>query len=252
MNKIFDLHGKTAIITGASSGLGVQFARCLSSAGARVILAARSLDKLEALSNEIDNTRAIKMDIANKKSVQECFAELEKLGEKINICINNAGIFKDTPIFSEDPDCDFESVMQTNVMGTWYVTKAVANHMKNNNIHGSIINIGSVNGDSYLKPERSGYAISKAAIMHMTKALVRELSPNIRINCISPGPFHTPATRYKISNPELKTNLEASIPLGFFAEPQDLDGIILYLASNEASRYVTGSTFTIDGGVSCV
>jgi len=251
MTTLFDLQGKTAIITGASSGLGEQFACSLSAAGARVILAARRIDKLNALAAELNNARAIQMDVSDKQSVKSCFAELEQAGEKIDICVNNAGIFKATPVFEEDHQNDFESVMQTNVMGVWYVTKATANHMKNHGIHGSIINISSVNGANYLQANRVGYCASKTAVIQMTKALVGELSPNkIRVNCIVPGPFHTPATAYKVSTPELRKTLEASIPLGFFAEPSDLDGLMLYLASNNASKYVTGSTFTIDGGIS--
>lgn len=251
MTTLFDLHGKTAIITGASSGLGEQFARVLNSSGARVILAARSIDKLRALAEELNNAVTIQMDVSDKQSVKSCFAELEQAGEKIDICINNAGIFKATPVFEDDMENDFEAVMQTNVMGVWYVIKAAAIHMKNHSIYGSIVNISSVNGANYLQAYRSGYCSSKASVIQMTKALVGELSTHkIRINCIVPGPFHTPATAYKISTPELKESLEVSIPLGFFAEPTDLDGLILYLASNNASKYVTGSTFTIDGGMS--
>lgn len=249
--QLFDLKGKTALITGASIGLGEQFAHSLSAAGARVILAARRIDKLNDLAANLGNAKAIQMDVSDKQSVKSCFAELEKAGERIDICVNNAGIFKATPVFEEDHQNDFESVMQTNVMGVWYVTKATANHMKNHGIHGSIINISSVNGANYLQANRVGYCASKTAVIQMTKALVGELSPNkIRVNCIVPGPFHTPATAYKVSTPELRKTLEASIPLGFFAEPSDLDGLMLYLASNNASKYVTGSTFTIDGGIS--
>ena len=126
--QLFDLKDKTALITGASSGLGEKFARCLSCAGARVILAARRINKLKTLAAELNNARAIQMDVSDKQSVKSCFAELEQAGEKIDICVNNAGIFKATPVFEEDHQNDFESVMQTNVMGVWYVAKAAANH----------------------------------------------------------------------------------------------------------------------------
>jgi NAD(P)-dependent dehydrogenase (short-subunit alcohol dehydrogenase family) len=249
--QLFDLKGKTALVTGASSGLGERFTRCLSDAGARVLLAARGIDKLNELAVELGNAKAIEMDVADKNSVQKCFSKLYDSEEQIDICINNAGIFKPTPVFEEDPQDDFESVMQTNVMGVWYVAKAAANHMKRRGTHGSIINISSVNGANYLQANRVGYCASKAAVIQMAKALVGELSPHqIRVNCIVPGPFHTPATNYKVATPALRENLEASIPLGFFAEPSDLDGLVLYLASNQASRYVTGSIITIDGGIS--
>lgn len=248
---LFDLTGKTALVTGASSGIGENTARCLSQAGARVILVARRLDKLQSLANELGNALAIQMDVADKKSVDLAFKEIERSGEKIDICINNAGIFKPTPVFEEEHTTAFEDVFQTNTMGVWYVTKYVANHMKKHQIQGAIINIGSVNGANYLHSMRSAYCASKAAVAHMTKALVGELSTQrIRINCIIPGPFHTPATEYKIKTPELKKKLIEQIPVGYFAKPNDLDGAILYLASNKASAYVTGSCLTVDGGVS--
>ena len=243
--QLSDLTGKTALITGASSGLGEQFARCLSGAGARVILAARRVDKLESLSKELKNSRAIQMDMADKQSVKNCFVELEQAGEKIDICVNNAGIAVLTPIFEEDDNNNFESTIQTNLMGVWYVTKAAATHMKNNDIHGSIINIGSVNGDAIPAKNGAAYCISKAAVIHLTKTLVGELSPHkIRINCISPGWFRTP-----MNGPDVEQIIPL-IPYGDIAEPNDLDGLILYIASNNASKYVTGASFTIDGGMS--
>lgn len=249
--KLFDLTGKTALITGASSGLGEQFARCLSDAGARIILAARSQDKLQALAKKLGNAVALTMDVSDQVSILNGFNQLDRDREKIDICINNAGIFKATPIFEEELSNEFEALLQTNVMSVWHITKAVANRMKNDGIPGSIINIGSVNGGNYLQAKRAGYCASKAAIPQMTKALVGELSPyNIRINCIIPGPFHTPATDYKVKTEALRKELESLIPLGFFAHPSDLDGTILYLASNQASRYVTGSCITVDGGIS--
>ncbi|MDX1924292.1 MAG: SDR family oxidoreductase [Rickettsiaceae bacterium] len=251
MTQLFDLHGKTAIIIGASSGLGEQFARCLSAAGSRVILAARRIDKLKDLAADLNNTRAIQIDASDKQSVKACFAQLENDGEKIDICVNSAGIAALTPIFEEDDQNNFEAIVQTNLIGVWYVTKAVANHMKSRRIHGSIINIASVNGQNKLREGLSAYASSKAAVIQMTKALVGELSPyKIRINCISPGLFHTPLTDYKLNTSEQKEAMKKIIPLGFVATPKDLDGLLLLLASNAHSSYITGTCITVDGGVS--
>lgn len=233
------------MITGTSSGLGEQFVRTLSDAGSRIILASRRKEKNELLSAELGNAKAIFMDVSDKESVALAFAELEKEGEKIDICVNNAGIGALTPIFDEDHKDDFESIIQTNLMGVWYVTKAVANHMKHHDIPGSIINIGSINGEAIPVKGGAAYSVSKAAVIHLTKTLVGELSPHkIRINCISPGLFRTSKDR---------PNIEQTIPLipyGDIAEPSDLDQLILYLAANDASRYVTGATFTTDGGIS--
>lgn len=248
---MFDLSEKTALVTGASSGLCARFACCLARAGARVVLAARRLSQLETLASELGNAIVLEMDVANRASVQRSFSWLEETGERIDICINNAGIFKETAVFESDEEGDFDTVMQTNVMGVWYVTQFAACHMKRHHIHGSLINISSVNGADRLHPRRTAYCASKAAVIQMTKALVGELSPHqIRVNCIVPGPFRTPATEYKAQTEELERAFEASIPLGFFADPEELDGMILYLASNEASRYTTGGMFTVDGGVS--
>lgn len=176
LSTLFNLKGKTAIITGASQRLGKQFAITLNKAGARVILASRNIKKLNDISKELGNSLAVQMDVTNAKSIKEAFTRLENNSEKIDICINNAAIGALTPIFSEDANNDFEQTIQTNLIGTWHVTREVANHMKRNKIHGSIINIGSINGDSFPYKELSPYASSKAAVMHITKSLVNELS----------------------------------------------------------------------------
>jgi len=251
MTTLFDLHGKTAIITGASSGLGEQFARCLSSAGARVILVARRIDKFNTLAAELNNAKAIQMDVSDKQSVKSCFAELEQAGEKVDICVNSAGIAVLTPIFAEDDNDSFESIVQTNLMGVWYVTKAAANHMKNHGIHGSIINIASINGDTFPYKEATAYATSKAAVIHMSKSLLTELSQHkIRINSIAPGLFHTPMTDHKLGTDQQRQEFAGQIPMGFVATPKDLDGALLLLASNAHSSYMTGSCITVDGGKS--
>jgi NAD(P)-dependent dehydrogenase (short-subunit alcohol dehydrogenase family) len=249
--QLFDLKGKTALVTGASSGLGEQFSRCLSGAGARILLAARRVDKLNALAANLGNAKAIQMDVADKSSVLRAFHQLEEAGEKIDICINNAGIAKATSIFDLDEQNDFESIMQTNVMGVWYVTKATVKHMKQQDIHGSIINIGSINGNTLPAATGSSYNASKAAVMHMTKSLVGELSSyHIRINAISPGFFLTDMTKGANANENWVNEIVKKIPLGFSPDLSDLDGAVLYLASNKASRYVTGSIITVDGGIS--
>jgi NAD(P)-dependent dehydrogenase (short-subunit alcohol dehydrogenase family) len=261
MTTLIELKGKTAIITGASSGLGEQFARCLSNSGARVILAARRIDKLEALSKELENSRAIQMDVSDKQSVKSCFAELEKDGEKIDICVNNAGIAKWTPIFLDElENYDafgkggievWDEIMAVNLRGTWLVTQYAATHMKKHKIAGSIINIASTLGECRPAPGSAAASVSKAGIIHLTRQLVPELSKYaIRINCIIPGMFHTKLTQEQIS--KRGKEIEEKTPLKFIAEPSDLDGLILYLASNNASKYVTGSCITIDGGMSCV
>lgn len=247
----YNLKGKTALITGASSGLGERMAFVLAQHGAKVILAARREDALHAIKKQIPNSSFYLMDVADRKSVYAAFNQIEEDQHRIDICINNAGIAKLTPVFEAADHEDFERMIQTNVMGTWYVTQSIATHMKQHSIAGSIINVSSVNGANKLREELTGYAVSKAAVIQMTKALVGELSKvNIRINCIAPGLFHTPLTDYKLNAVDAKEEMAQKIPLQFVGSPADLDGTILYLASNDASRYVTGSCLVVDGGVS--
>ncbi len=238
---IFDLSHKTAIVTGASSGLGWRFCEVLAAAGAHVIAAARRIDRLNELVNVIKQTggsaESLELDVCNFEQVKK---EISGLNQPIDICINNAGVAIDTPIFDDNQN-NFESVMQTNVMGLWYVTKVVASIMKDRKTEGSIINISSIYGHNRLEKKLSAYCASKAAVSQLTKSLVGELSPyKIRINAIAPGAILTPMT----------PTWDHNIPLGFLAEPYDLDGALLFLASNKASRYVTGSCVTVDGGIS--
>ena len=248
----YDFKNKTVLITGASSGLGAQCARCLSDAGARVILAARREAVLAELANTLKNALVIKMDVGDRHSVTHAFELLEKAGEKIDICINNAAIAKSTPLFEEDSQQDFEQIMQINVMGVWYVTQSVAKHMKKHSIPGSIMNISSAGGDNYCRPNVSGYYASKAAVIKLTKNLVFELSPHqIRINAILPGTLYTDMTRHRTEDQQSHEQIKQSIPLKRIGSTQDLDAAILYLASNKASGYTTGSCLTVDGGLSC-
>ncbi len=246
---IFDLSNKTALVTGASSGLGWRFCQALASAGAHVIAAARRTEKLDELVNSIKQSggsaESLELDVRSFEQVKK---QISSLNQPIDICINNAAIAKLTSVFDDDQN-NFESVMQTNVMGLWYVTKVVATAMKNQKIEGSIINIGSVNGAAVPAANGAAYNASKAAIMHMTKGLAGDLSPHkIRINAISPGFFPTDMSKGALE--KLGDKITSRIPLNFLPDLSDLDGTILYLASNKASRYVTGSCITVDGGIS--
>ena len=248
---LFDLSHKTALITGASSGLGERFAQTLSEAGARVILCSRNTAALEKLANSLKNSRVITMDIANQASVKKAFEELEHHNEKIDIAVFSAGIGGLTPIFDMESTDRFEKIVQTNLLGIWYLTQYTANHMKQHGIAGSIIPVASINGANRVREYVTGYAASKAGVLQLTKTLTGELAhANIRINCIAPGLFNTPMTEYKLHTPELREEMAETIPLHFVAEPSDLDGTVLYLASNKASRYVTGTCITVDGGAS--
>lgn len=260
---LFNLKGKTALITGASSGLGRRFAETLAISGAKVILAARNLEKLEAIANEIKNNDgealAISLDVTQKTSIEAAMEKIYQKGENIDILINNAGSAKWTPLFLDQMDMFdafdkggievWDEIMNLNLRGLWLMTQNVSTHMKKEKIAGSIINIASTLGEHRPVSGAAASCISKAGVIHLTRQLVSELAEyNIRINSIIPGMFKTELTSEQLDR--RGEEIKSRIPLGFVGEPEDLDGIILYLASNKASRYVTGSCITIDGGAS--
>lgn len=246
--QFFELNDKTVLITGAASGLGEHFSSLFSKAGARVVASARKLSQLKKLESTVSRIVPLEMNIASKESVSQAFAILEEAGEKIDILVHCAGVIDYTPLFESNVSDDFERIIQTNLLGTWYITQAVAMHMKKYATNGSIIYIGSVSGDARPAKSGSGYCISKSAVMHLTKTLVGELSPhNIRINAISTWMIPTPMTDATIKSEGDK--IVAMTPLGL-AKLDDIDGAVLFLASNKASRYATGSCVTVDGGVS--
>lgn len=252
---LFNLEGKTALVTGASSGLGKQFAHILADAGAKVILTARRKELLENIVKDMHMQRkqalSMTLDVRDQSAVKETIQHLINQGEKIDILVNNAGIAGCTPVLEKEKTETFEDIINTNILGVWYVTKAVAAHMKEQGIAGSIINIASIYGINKLEQQQAAYCASKAAVIQMTKSLVGELSPYaIRINCIAPGYVLTPMVPKWVRTLHEKKKIEETIPQNFLAEPYDLAGTLLYLASNKASRYVTGSCLTVDGGTS--
>lgn len=257
---MFDLTGKTAFITGAARGLGKQFAHCLSNAGARVILTDINYEEIKLLASKIKNALALKMDIADSTLIKKVFKEIEQNKEKIDLCINNVGVAKWTPIFLDELDRydSFEKggwnvwneVLQVNLSGTWLVTQHIAEHMRKYSIKGSIVNIASTLGDHNPVPGASASSVSKAGIIHLTKQLVPELARyGIRINCIIPGMFWSDLTRNQLQKREKE--IKRKIPLGFVGKVDDFDGLILYFSSNQASSYVTGACVRVDGGASC-
>jgi NAD(P)-dependent dehydrogenase (short-subunit alcohol dehydrogenase family) len=254
ISSLFDLFNQTALVVGASSGLGQRAAQILSEAGARVILASRDLTTLESMAHSLNNARAIAMDISDKASIRRAFAKLEEDQERINIAVCAAGISGYTPVFDTKQSDDwFEKVTQTNYLGSWHFIQSAANHMKTHQIAGSIIPISSISGTVKLRVGTAAYGASKAAVIQLTRILTEELAQqNIRINCIVPGLFHTALTDYKLNTPEMKQAMSGTIPLRFVADPAEIDATVLYFASNRASRYVTGSCLTIDGGESWV
>jgi len=246
----FDLAGRSAIVTGAGTGLGRHFALTLARAGARLALAGRHMEALTAVAEEIEgfDGRAIPLllDVRDPASVRETVAAAETELGPIGILVNNAGITVWKPVL-EQSEAEWDLALDTNLKGSWLMTQETARHMVRLGHGGSIINIASVLG---LKAEKQviGYAASKAGLVHMTRALALELARyKIRVNAICPGYFPSQMTEGFLSGP-IGEGLVARIPQRRLGAYADLEGPLLLLAS-DAGAYMTGSVLVVDGGL---
>ncbi len=249
MSGIFDVRKETVLITGASQGLGKQFARVLASHGAAVVVAARQIGKLQQLEAEIiaagGRAAAVAMDVSDLASIAPAIDAAEaKLGA-ITVLINNAGIAVEK-LALEHSAADWDAVLDVNLKGGYFAATEMARRMAQRGQGGNIINIASVLGLGVMKG-LSSYAISKAAMIQATKALALEFAAhNIRVNALAPGYIDTEINHDLWATPAGE-KLAKRIPQRRVGSETDLDGAILLLASN-ASRYMTGSVITVDGG----
>ena len=243
---MFDLTGKTALITGASSGFGAHFTQVLGRANAYLYVAARRREQLERMAAALpEHLRArvtiITMDVSSAASVTQALASIADL----DIVVNNAGIVRNAPALEQSEE-DWDRVLDTNLKGAFLVSKAAAKIMLGRKSSGSIINIASIMGlrqSSTVLP----YAASKAGLIQLTKVLALEFARfNIRVNALAPGYFHTDLNR-DFWNSRAGEALVRRIPQRRIGQLADLDGPLLLLAS-EASRYMTGAVLAVDGG----
>ncbi|MFQ5525569.1 MAG: 3-oxoacyl-[acyl-carrier-protein] reductase [Thermoanaerobaculia bacterium] len=244
----FRLDGKTALVTGASQGIGEGIARRLSEHGARLILAARSRDKLEALAEELRSQGgeavAHALDLSEAAVIGDRLAELPEGFSDVDILVNNAGITADNLFVRMDLD-QWERVLRTNLTGAYAVTRALARGMMRRR-WGRILNVSSVVG-LMGNAGQANYAAAKAGLIGFSKALARELAGRgITVNVIAPGYIRTAMTE---DIPEQsKKDLEGSIPLKRLGEVEDIAAAAVYLASEEAG-YVTGHVLNVSGGL---
>lgn len=250
--EIFDLSGKTAIVTGGNQGIGFAIARGLAKAGATVVIAnrraAEGQSAAESLRKEGFNAVAIPTDVSSMSSVTSLVSKVVSDFGKIDILVNNAGVIVRKPA-EEISEEEWDRIMNTNLKGMFFCCQLVGKEMLRNK-KGKIINTSSVIAIK-VQPIRSVYAISKAGVSHLTRALALEWSKyNININAIAPGVTVTPLNKkYYDEHPEELEEFAKSIPKGRVAYPEDYAGAAIFLAS-DASDYVTGHTLLVDGGAS--
>jgi NAD(P)-dependent dehydrogenase (short-subunit alcohol dehydrogenase family) len=249
MSKRFDLTGKVALVTGASSGLGVHFARTLATAGAAVVIAARRADRLASLEAELRQAgarvAAVELDVQSAESIAAAFDAAEKALGPIDIVVNNAGISIVKPAL-DMPVEDWDAVVNTNLRGAWLVAQTAGKRWLAAKRPGAIVNIASILGLRTIG-QVAPYNASKAGLIHLTRALARGWARhNIRVNAICPGYIETEMNSDFWKTPGGQRLIER-IPQRRIGKPEHLDGALLLLAS-EAGSFMTGSVVTVDGG----
>jgi NAD(P)-dependent dehydrogenase (short-subunit alcohol dehydrogenase family) len=249
MSDLFDISKEVILVTGASQGLGRQFARVLSSHGAAVVLAARQAAKLKSLEDEIKakggRAVAVQLDVTDMAAIPAALDAAEAAFGPITVLINNAGIAIEK-LATDQTEADWDAVINANLKGAYFLATEMARRMMARKQGGNIVNIASVLGTGVLKAV-SPYAISKAGMIQGTRAMALELAGNgIRVNALAPGYIDTEMNHDFWSTPAGE-RLTKRIPQRRVGAESDLDGAIMLLAS-DASRYMTGTVVTVDGG----
>jgi NAD(P)-dependent dehydrogenase (short-subunit alcohol dehydrogenase family) len=253
MDDIFDLSGRVAVVTGASSGLGQRFARVLHASGASVVMAARRVDRLERLVDELGGERAmaLRCDVAVEADVVALVAQAVERFGSVDVMVNNAGVSLSRPAEEESTD-DFRSVVEVNLVGLFVGCREAAKVMLQRGT-GSIVNIASILGlVGNGRVKQAGYAASKTAVVGLTRELSAQWARRgVRVNAIAPGWFATEMTDELFGNERGMDFVRRGTPMGRAGTERELDGVLLLLAS-DASSYITGQTIAVDGGWSTV
>ena len=245
---MFDLSGKTALITGATGGIGGEIAKALHAQGAVVAISGRNKEKLDALAAELgSNTHAIIADLSNSEGIAQLIKDAEDAMGQIDILVNNAGLTRDN-LSMRMKDEEWQEVIDVNMTATFKLAKAVQRGMMKRR-EGRIINIASIVGVTG-NPGQCNYVASKAGMIGWSKAMAQEVaSRGITVNCVAPGFIATAMTEALTDDQKAKIN--ATIPMSRMGAPHEIASAVVYLASDEAA-YMTGATLHVNGGMAMV
>jgi NAD(P)-dependent dehydrogenase (short-subunit alcohol dehydrogenase family) len=254
MSDLFDVSGKTALVTGGSRGIGLMIARGLVLAGARVIVSSRKADDVQAAAKELaalGDCKAIPGDVSTPEGAAELAREVQERFSELDILVNNAGAGWGAPL-EEFPAGGWEKVLHTNVQGVFDLTVALLPALRAGADAADparVINIGSIDGLRAPSLENYSYSASKAAVHMLTRHLAKRLATeHITVNAIAPGPFESKMTAFMLDDPKNREMVEQMVPLGRIGRPDDVAGLTLLLSSR-AGSYLTGTVIPLDGGI---
>jgi NAD(P)-dependent dehydrogenase (short-subunit alcohol dehydrogenase family) len=254
MAGLFDVSGKTALVTGGSRGIGLMIARGLVQAGARVVISSRKLADLEAAARELTeygDCQAIPGDVSTPEGAAALADDVRARFPTLDILVNNAGANWGAPL-EEFPASGWDRAMHANVEGVFHLTIGLLPALRgaaDAEDPARVINIGSIDGIRAPSMENYSYSASKAAVHMLTRHLAKRLaSEHITVNAIAPGPFESKMMAFLLDVPESREMVEQGVPLGRIGRPDDVAGLTLFLASR-AGAYMTGAVIPLDGGI---
>jgi NAD(P)-dependent dehydrogenase (short-subunit alcohol dehydrogenase family) len=245
--ELFDLTGRVAVVTGASSGLGHRFAHVLHAAGASVVAVARRSDRLAELASDLDRVVPVTADVGIEGEIQRIVDAASERFDRIDIVVNNAGFGAPAPAVDEPLD-SFRKTLEVNLVGAFHLARLAAPLMIAAG-KGSIVNISSILGLGAAWPiPDASYSASKGGLISLTRDLACQWAKHsIRVNALAPGYFPSESSAQMLDDEASQRYIRAGCPMRRMGEPGELDGALLFLAS-DASTYVTGQVVTIDGG----
>jgi NAD(P)-dependent dehydrogenase (short-subunit alcohol dehydrogenase family) len=254
MNGLFDVTGKTALVTGGSRGIGYMVAEGLLRAGARVIVSSRKEDDVRSAAAalaDLGDCEALPGDVSRPEGAAALAREASERFPSLDILVNNAGATWGAPL-EEFPAGGWDKVAHTNVEGVFHLTVGLLPALRaaaSREDPARVINVGSIDGLRVPAMENYSYSASKAAVHMLTRHLAKRLAPDaITVNAIAPGPFESRMMAFVLDDPEARELVEQSVPLGRIGRPDDVAGLTLFLASR-AGAYMTGAVIPLDGGI---